>query len=138
MKAMTTSRKLFLCTLIFCLTDSVLAATTYVAKDIGSLGSPGQGNVETSASAINAKGEVTGQSVASVVSLDPFIVIRHAFLYSGGTMIDLGTLDPSTPGSAGFSINLAGDIVGFSLTSGSVTRSVLFSPNFAVCRRACD
>ncbi len=51
----------------------------YTVTDLGTLG----GNSSQAAS-INAGGQVTGQSFTSSLEY-------HAFLYSGGTMIDLGT-----------------------------------------------
>jgi probable HAF family extracellular repeat protein len=48
----------------------------------------------------------------------------HAFLYSGGSMSDLGTLDGAGVNSAATAINNAGQVAGYSQTSGG-------SPNFA-------
>lgn len=83
---------------------------TYTVTDLGSLG----GTIEsqpTEPSAINANGQVTGLSYTSTVvtetcghykpprtcSFNP----QHAFLWSDGTMTDLGSLGGPDQGSSG-------------------------------------
>src|SRR5215813_5691077 len=96
------------------------AATTYTITDLGSLG----GGV-THGLAINASGQVTGDSVLSQLVQVPcppqkygqpkkcFTHPDHAFLWSSGTMTDLGTLGNGLD-SQGVAINDSGQVVGSS------------------------
>jgi probable HAF family extracellular repeat protein len=75
-------------------------------QDLGSLVGP---NGNSYANGINASGQVVGVSETSTYD--------HAFLYSGGSMQDLGTLGGGN--SAAFGINDAGQVVGWSRISDS-------------------
>jgi probable HAF family extracellular repeat protein len=93
------------------------AATAYTVTDLGSLGYGVSDGL-----AINNNGQVTGYSYLSTkiqVSCPPrqydqqkkcYIHPYHAFLYSNGTMDDLGTLGGNN--SQGLSVNLSGEVVG--------------------------
>jgi probable HAF family extracellular repeat protein len=93
------------------------AATTYTITDLGSLG----GGV-THGLAINASGQVTGDSVLSTLVQVPcpprkyggpktcFTHPDHAFVWSNGTMTDLGTLGGLD--SQGVAISDSGEVVG--------------------------
>ena len=95
------------------------AATTYTITDLGSLG----GGV-TRGLAINASGQVTGDSVLSTLVQVPcppqkygqpkkcFTHPDDAFVWSNGTMTDLGTLGGNF--SRGVAINGSGEVVGYS------------------------
>jgi probable HAF family extracellular repeat protein len=95
------------------------AATTYTITDLGSLG----GGVAHGL-AINASGQVTGDSVSSQLVQVPcppqryggpqkcFTHPDHAFVWSNGTMTDLGTLGGLD--SRGVAINGSGEVVGYS------------------------
>src|SRR5215472_16177935 len=95
------------------------AATTYTITDLGSLG----GGV-TRGLAINASGQVTGDSVLSTLVQVPcppqkyggprkcFTHPDDAFLWSNGTMTDLGTLGGNF--SRGVAINGSGEVIGYS------------------------
>src|SRR5215469_3658614 len=95
------------------------AATTYTITDLGSLGGGA-----TYGLAINASGQVTGQSVLSELVQVPcppqryggpqkcFAHPDHAFVWSNGTMTDLGTLGGLY--SRGLAISDSGDVVGTS------------------------
>lgn len=71
-------------------------------NDLGTLG--GTGSV---GNGINASGQVTGTSSLAGDAQS------HAFLYSNGTMVDLGTLG-GTSYSFGYGINASGQVVGSS------------------------
>jgi probable HAF family extracellular repeat protein len=98
------------------------AATTYTITDLGSLG------LGTTGTGINATGEVTGYSSVTTLVPTPRCVRYgnkppvctehpyHAFVWSNGTMTDLGTLG-SGNFSAGTAINLSGEVAGWSDTN---------------------
>ena len=79
----------------------------YTITDLGALGPAGS---SSAGYAVNAAGQVAGWTNASADS-----GVRQAFLYSGGTMTDLGTLGGSN--SYGYGINDSGQVVGNSTTS---------------------
>jgi probable HAF family extracellular repeat protein len=97
------------------------ATATYTVTDLGSLG----GGV-THGLAINASGQVTGDSVSSTLVQVPcppqkyggakkcFTHPDDAFVWSNGTMTDLGTLGGNF--SQGVAINGSGEVVGESAT----------------------
>jgi probable HAF family extracellular repeat protein len=100
------------------------ATTTYTMTDLGSLG------YDTYGLAINAAGQITGYSYTSTEIQIPcppqkygqpkkcFENPYHAFLWSNGTMRDLGTLGGDF--STGVGINRSGEVVGTANTkSGS-------------------
>jgi probable HAF family extracellular repeat protein len=111
--------------LVGCLLAAPAAAVaaTYSITDLGSLGGGG-----TQGFAINASGQVTGSSVLSKEVQVPcppqqyggpskcFTQPEHAFLWSGGTMSDLGTLGGLD--SQGVAINGSGEVVGWSAPKG--------------------
>jgi probable HAF family extracellular repeat protein len=96
------------------------AAATYTITDLGSLGAG-----VTQGLAINASGQVTGSSVLSKEVQVPcppqkygqpkrcFTNPEHAFLWSAGTMSDLGTLGGLD--SQGVAISDSGEVVGWSV-----------------------
>ena len=97
------------------------AATTYTVTGLGSLG------LGSGPSGINAVGEVTGSSALTTLvptpTCHPYHNLKpvctehpyHAFVWSNGTMTDLGTLGGNF--SAGYAINLSGEVAGFADTS---------------------
>src|SRR5215468_9881301 len=108
------------------------AATTYTITDLGSLGVG-----VTHGLAINASGQVTGDSVSSTLVQVPCPVQQYggakkcfthpddAFVWSSGTMTDLGTLGGNF--SQGVAINGAGEVVGSSSGKSPGTGSAFFS-----------
>jgi uncharacterized membrane protein len=91
-------------------------AFTYKMTDLGSLGFG-----TTYASAINVSGQITGESYLGTPVTVPCRPRQrppcrtfpgHAFLWSNGTMTDLGTLGGLD--SQGNAINDLGEVVGFS------------------------
>jgi probable HAF family extracellular repeat protein len=91
------------------------ATTTYTITDLGSLG----GGV-TDAAAINAAGQVTGES-----ALNKKTGVFHAFLWSNGKMTDLGTLGGSF--SEGLAINDSGEVGGFAAVRGDTSDAALWT-----------
>ncbi|HEY0791360.1 MAG TPA: hypothetical protein VGD78_09890 [Chthoniobacterales bacterium] len=67
---------------------------------------------DSDATALNDVGEVVGG-----VLLDPDNLTYHAFLYTRGKMLDLGTL-PGTDSSYAYGINASGQVVGTSYRGG--------------------
>jgi probable HAF family extracellular repeat protein len=114
------------------------AATTYTITNLGSLGGAGEDPLSEPA-AIIANGQVTGFSYTSTTvtftcpghykpprtcSFHP----QHAFLYSNGTMTDLGSLGGADQGSAGNAINASGEVAGLSgTTTAGVTHAALWT-----------
>src|SRR3954468_20479642 len=80
-------------------------ASPYKMIDLGAL----PGGVDSTAFGINDAHQVVGQS-------DTTGSFSHAFLYSGGTMSDLGTLGGDYSTAKG--INKTGQIAGSSSTAG--------------------
>src|SRR6202050_2025640 len=95
-------------------------AASYTMTDLGSLGYG-----TTFATAINSTGQITGESYLGTEVQVPcetrhdkppcFTHPGHAFLWSKGTMTDLGTLGGLD--SAGSALNDLGEVVGTSGTS---------------------
>jgi probable HAF family extracellular repeat protein len=97
------------------------AAATYTVTGLGSLG------LGTTGNGINATGEVTGSSSLTTLVPTPDCVPYgnkppvctehpyHAFVWSNGTMTDLGTLGGNF--SAGTAVNRSGEVAGWSDTS---------------------
>lgn len=107
-----------------------VAATSYTITDMGSLGLG-----ESIPYGINATGQVTGYSYLSTTYTVPCPLDYpgtkctahpyHAFLYSNGTMTDLGTL--SGHNSIGESVSLSGQVAGWSTTSKGGTDATLWT-----------
>ena len=96
--------------------ESVLAAVQYTVTDLGTL--PGC-NYESEAYAINASGQVAGVAIANIN------VVYHPFLYSNGTMTDLGTI-PGTTETYATGIDSNGDVVGCYQGGGVANRAFLY------------
>jgi probable HAF family extracellular repeat protein len=111
------------------------ATTTYTITNLGSLGYG-----VTDGVAINNNGQVTGRSFnGATITLKTCCGgcykggphnpckehIYHAFLWSNGTMADLGTLGGNF--SAGNAINLSGEVVGSAQITTGFSHAVLWS-----------
>jgi probable HAF family extracellular repeat protein len=92
-----------------CLPALAAAVPTYTAIDLGGA---------TTGLGINASGQVTGET--QQVGGNP-----HAFLYSSGSMTDLGTLGGTS--SVGFGINASGQVTGQYTQVGSDRHAFLYS-----------
>jgi probable HAF family extracellular repeat protein len=106
-----------------CLVLLLLAASAdaqaypqYSIADLGTLGGS-----YAIAYAINAAGQVTGQSATASSG-------AHAFLYNG-SMLDLGTLAGPDSGlsSTGFALNAVGEVTGSSATASAASHAFLYS-----------
>ena len=114
---------------------AVPAAASNAAYAETIMGSLGGGF--TDATAINAGGQVTGYSNTDKEIQVPcppqkygqpkkcFEAVQHAFLFSTGTMTDLGTLGGI--GSEGLAINDSGEVVGFSQTKAGTSDAFLWN-----------
>jgi probable HAF family extracellular repeat protein len=89
-----------------CLCATATAQSTYTIVELGTL----PGNPYTAPSSINNLGQITG------FSANDGDIGNRGFLYSRGTLTDLGTLDPNliTAFSQGNAINDSGEITGSS------------------------
>ncbi len=94
------------------LTSSAQASPQYQLIDLGALPS-------AMGYSVNSSGQVTGQATVSGQT--------RAFLYSNGTMQNLGTLGGDT--SVGYSINDAGQVVGYSYAAFGGARAFMYSNN---------
>jgi probable HAF family extracellular repeat protein len=104
----------FLCLLLL---SAARGQTSYTLTDLGILG--GDGSSFNFFGGINNRGQVVGQSATSGD-------VVHAFLYSDGQMIDLGTLGGSESFASG--INDRGQVVGSSSIAGdTATHAFLYS-----------
>ena len=113
------------------------ATTTYTITNLGSLGPAG--NDITEPEAINASGQVAGFSDTSTTITFPCpghykpprtcsSHPQHAFLYSNGTMTDLGSLGGADKGSSALAINASGEVAGLSQTAtAGVTHAALWT-----------
>lgn len=89
-------------------------AQEYRVTNLGTLGSSSSVGGFSQAYGINDRGQVTGYSTTAGNTWNTEV---HAFLYSNGSMIDLGTLggNPNAGyGSAGYGINDRGQVTGIS------------------------
>jgi probable HAF family extracellular repeat protein len=90
------------------------AAPNYRVVPLGTLGGP-----SSSATQVNERGEVTG--VADLASQQGGAQNAHAFLWSSGTMLDLGASNPVRDDSyfcscsSGVAVNDRGDVAGLDL-----------------------
>jgi probable HAF family extracellular repeat protein len=83
---------------------------------LGTLGAP---SMYTYPAAINDAGQVAGGSLTANF-------VNHGFLYSNGSLADLGTLQ-GYPKSQALSINAAGDVVGAAISpDGTAFRAILY------------
>ncbi len=109
------------------------ATSGYTITDLGSLGNGALGY------GINADGQVTGGSYTSQsvqVQCPPhqyggpkkcYVHPEHAFLWSNGSMSDLGTLGGQN--SAGLAVNLSGQVAGWSDTKNGGSDAFVASKN---------
>jgi probable HAF family extracellular repeat protein len=113
--------------------------TTYTITDLGSLG--GTNYPQTQPDAINASGQVTGFSETSTTITFPCPTHynprrtcsshpAHAFVYSNGTMTNLGTLNDVY--SQGNSINVSGEVAGDASKPGPSIEAALWTGTTAV------
>jgi uncharacterized membrane protein len=108
------------------------ATATYTITDLGTLGG-GMSN----GLAINALGQVTGDSTTAKVIMVPCefptlpnhkdcpVNLDHAFLWSNGTMTDLGTLGGNN--SQGTALNDSGEVIGTSELKTGITEPPFLS-----------
>jgi probable HAF family extracellular repeat protein len=103
-------------------TPAVFAQVMYRVTSLGTLGGSGSGSVTgppaTFPTCINNSGQIVGYSYTSNE-------VYHAFLYSGGKMTDLGTLEGDSSRATG--INNNRQIVGYSQFSGGRYHAFLYT-----------
>jgi probable HAF family extracellular repeat protein len=93
---------------------SLSPAKSYTVKDLGSVSGPSGFSIGR---AINASGQVTGQSG----STDP--AVGDVFVYSNGTMTNLGNLGEGN--GFGNGINASGQVAGYSINSKNAYRAFI-------------
>src|SRR5438034_643491 len=93
--------------------------------DLGTLTGP---DGFSDASAVNARGQIVGQSTANVTDPNAGGLTINAALWDDSGIHDLGTL-PGDLGSRAFGINNVGQIVGLSVSFALQSRAVLWTPN---------
>jgi probable HAF family extracellular repeat protein len=109
--------RVFILSVLLCLANNGAAYSSGKMKDLGTLG-----GYRSSARGINNSGQIVGES-----DIDPMASWQpHAFLYSGGTMADLGTL-PGGSISHAKGINNSGQIVGSSTVAAGQTHAFSYS-----------
>ena len=100
----------------FLWTPSAPNSTSGSIKDLGLL----PGGTFSIAYGVNSAGQVVGEADTTNMA-DPTSLATHAFLYSGGSMTDLGTLGGRN--SAAYAINDSSQIVGEAQNSGQDTHA---------------
>jgi probable HAF family extracellular repeat protein len=110
---------------VFALSSGFAQAPRYTALDLGTLG-----GLYGQALAINNLGQVVGAAWISDNSTE------HGFLYSGGSLIDLGTPDATQIPSRALGINDCGQIVGYTSDVDGNQRAFLYSSGSAVRTRS--
>ncbi len=78
------------------------------------------------AEAINARGEIVGGAAVTAIDPNTGFPYYHAFLYSGGQMVDLGTLG-AIPSSGATAINNQGQIVGDIQATDNISHGFLYN-----------
>src|SRR5262249_16429787 len=94
------------------------APLTYALTDLGTI----EGGTFSAVGSLNGAGTVTGQ--VEVITPE-FSLEFHAFIYSRGTMVDIGRL-PDEEIAAGVSINSRGQIAGYG-AGGPCSRAFLYT-----------
>jgi probable HAF family extracellular repeat protein len=92
-------------------------------QDLGALG----GDFSW-ANGINSAGQIVGSSTTTTADT---VASEHAFIYSGGTMMDLNSLIPASSGwdlAQAEAINNSGWIVGYGVNSAGATDAFLLQP----------
>lgn len=100
-----------------------LRAPGYAITNLGSLPAP-VADRKVEAFAVNNTGEVAGWSNAQAPG--SFSVFSHGFVYSSGTMRDVGTMGGG-PISVATSIGNQGHVAGYSMNAAGYTRAFLWS-----------
>jgi probable HAF family extracellular repeat protein len=106
--------------------QAALAVPRYIVLDLGTL----PGGTASGGYGINNAGQVTGYSFTT--NGPTGFLGDHAFLYSGGSISDLGVLGGAASyggaASGGYGINNSGEVTGSSgITNGSATHAFLYS-----------
>ncbi|MGI4791115.1 MAG: hypothetical protein ACRYFS_19990 [Janthinobacterium lividum] len=89
--------------------------STHGLQNLGNLGSPSSG-----ANAINSSGQIVGSSATPDGDANGYL---EGFIYSGGTMTDLGNIQDNYSGDSEypFAINAGGEVVGTVTVAGQIS-----------------
>ena len=111
--------------------NSIRHAYLYSGGGMTDLGTLDSVRTNTEGLALNNQGQVVGRAATNLVFMSGPVNTSHAFLYSGGTMMDLNNLTTAPTGwtlQSATGINDRGQIVGYGMNAARIQRAFLLTP----------